>query len=208
MRVECWFSVRLISSAYSDSISEPATKQINMDYYDGKAVIYKFTSPNGKCYIGQSINFYERFRKYKNNCLSSVGKCFRDAIIRYGGIDSFELTILSVSELDDDISITKNKLYNLEIYYINKFNAYTNGYNLTKGGIGSNGRIVSDETKLKLSASNKGKNAVPLIECRCPNCDKLIFVRGTDFRAKKKKSKNGVFCSRSCSAKYQFKNKK
>lgn len=34
---------------------------------ENKGVIYKFTSPSGKIYIGQSICFKNRLRQYKKN---------------------------------------------------------------------------------------------------------------------------------------------
>lgn len=37
-------------------------------------VIYKLTSPSGKSYIGQSVNFESRYNKYKNNSTGSIGK--------------------------------------------------------------------------------------------------------------------------------------
>ena len=85
------------------------------------------------------------------------------------GTDNFEFVVLEVLE---DVSIIGNR----EIYYIEKFDSYNNGYNLTKGGeglvglteesrkkVGEKNRIrllgskLSDETKKKMSEARKGR---------------------------------------------------
>ena len=44
-----------------------------------------------------------------------------------------------------------------EMYWIQKYQSLTNGYNLTKGGGGSWGRVLSDETKNKIRQSKVGQ---------------------------------------------------
>lgn len=48
----------------------------------------------------------------------------------------------------------KERLNELEIYYIRKFNSFNDGYNSTEGG--SSGKL-SEETKSKISESLKGR---------------------------------------------------
>ena len=171
-----------------------------MDIKDvkGKGVIYRFTSPSGKMYIGQSINFYERYKKYKRND-GSVGKYFSNAISKYGGIMNFELDFLAIIELSDTIEQTKTELNALEVFYIEKFDTIENGYNLTGGGSGSYKREVSKETRDKLSRAFKGKNSIPDIILTCPNCgiDFTINPRNHRSRLKKSKSKK-IYCSSKC----------
>ena len=89
-------------------------------------IIYKHTNKiNGKVYIGQTKQSpTERWRSgngYKNNVY------FYHSIQKYGW-DNFEHEII-------EKGIDSVKLANArEIYYIDKFNSYKNGYNLTSGG--------------------------------------------------------------------------
>lgn len=87
--------------------------------------IYKIENKiNGKCYIGQSIDIYRRWRSHKNTIGQSQYPLYL-AMQKYG-LDSFIFTVLeecSIEHLDER-----------EIFYIEKFNSYYNGYNQTLGG--------------------------------------------------------------------------
>lgn len=171
-----------------------------MDIRDvkGKGVIYRFTSPSGKMYIGQSINFYERYKKYKRND-GSIGKHFSNAVSKYDGIQSFELDFLAVIDLSDTVEQTKSELNALEIYYIEKFNTVDDGYNLTGGGAGSYKRVVSKETREKLSKAFKGKNTIPDLSLICPNCGLEFTISPKNHRSRLKKSKSKkIYCSSRC----------
>ncbi len=86
--------------------------------------IYKVTNKvNGKSYIGQTRNTVE-FR-WRQHYKAKDNKYFHRAIQKYGK-ENFEVTTLEKCDT--------NKLNEREIYYINKFNTFSNGYNLTKGG--------------------------------------------------------------------------
>lgn len=113
-------------------------------------IIYKVTSPSGKVYIGKTIN---SLRVRRNNHLSeakryrrnSKNRKFHNALLKYGDLLTWEvLEIASVGRLKER-----------EIFYIEMFNSYENGYNSTLGGDGS-GHIISDETRKKMSLSKKG----------------------------------------------------
>lgn len=107
---------------------------------------------NGKKYVGQVITkrFKERQRKW--NCLKQpyAGPVINRARNKYG-IDVFGFEILK--ECDD------KELDFWEKYYIKELNTKVPyGYNMTDGGDGSNGCSPSNETRKKISESNKGKN--------------------------------------------------
>jgi len=120
--------------------------------------IYIITSPSGKQYIGQCVEFLCNGKKwgYKNRFLQHVrdsdkGKDYcrllNNAIRKYGK-DNLKLEKLiscNISELDI-----------MEGYYIEKYNTMTpNGYNLITSG--SNSR-QSEETKQIRRESMMGKN--------------------------------------------------
>ena len=87
----------------------------------------------GKKYIGQTRKeLKERIRQHKNSCFSNKHKDikFYNAIKKYG----WENFIWGVIE-EGDIDIWNFR----EIYWIEKYNTYRDGYNLTEGG---NNRIV------------------------------------------------------------------
>jgi len=171
---------------------------MNLENIEGKGVIYMFTSPINKSYIGQTINFKERYKKYLKN-KDSIGRYFSQAISKYKGIENFNLQILAVIELSDDISITKKELDCLETYYIQKFETNINGYNLTGGGRGSFKREVSEETRKKLSESNKGKNSKPLIQLECGYCKDIFSIRKSVYTMQMKRGVTGkMYCSRNC----------
>lgn len=127
-----------------------------------KGIIYKYTSPSGKCYIGQTVNESSRKSYHKRNAFnvnsSSYHKPFYRAIRKYGW-DSFDYQVLN-TVMEEDEEALQDKLDTLEIYYIGVYEAYTKGYNCTVGGHqlrGLNhpscGKMLSQEHKAKLKKS-------------------------------------------------------
>lgn len=129
-------------------------------------VVYKLTFPNGKVYIGQTIQkLKDRLCKHCNESFYVKDRKFNNykerAIRKYM---TFKVEVLyQGDELD----------YN-EINYIKEYNSTNQeyGYNLDSGGNlnkthseetklkmseSQKGRIVSEETKLKMSEAQKGK---------------------------------------------------
>lgn len=82
--------------------------------------------PNGKKYIGQSINLYARLRAHLVNLKSNkrVNKHLRAAYLKYGQ-DAFSITIL-------DVGIFSGDLNRAEKFYIDKYNTTdrSHGYNM------------------------------------------------------------------------------
>lgn len=108
--------------------------------------IYKITSPINKIYIGQSVNIIKRFNDYKilNNCKGQI-KLY-NSLVKYNPENhKFEI----IEECSEE------QLNEKEIYWGLKFDVLgLNGLNLKLGY--ANGKC-SEETKQKISRSNKGK---------------------------------------------------
>lgn len=101
--------------------------------------IYKWTNKiNGKVYIGQTMNkngYKERWNQHIYNAryVSESNKNYFYRAIRKYGSEGFDKEILE-SVKSDSKSGLKEKLDKLEIYYIEKFDSFNNGYNSTLGG--------------------------------------------------------------------------
>ena len=110
--------------------------------------IYKITSPTKKVYIGQSVDIRKRYSVYKTLRCKAQPIIYK-SILKYG-FDKHKFEILcecDISELNDK-----------ERYYQDIFSSVgKNGLNcsLTKSSDRSGGH--SEETKLKISLSHKGK---------------------------------------------------
>lgn len=119
-------------------------------------IVYKYTSPNGKCYIGQTTRPVERKIEHISQALSGSKLAFHRAIRKYG-IDNFTYEILCSVRANSKRKL-KESLDTLESFYIEKYNSNgVCGYNLTSGGDGILGYLHSLETKSKLSKAHKGK---------------------------------------------------
>lgn len=107
--------------------------------------IYKITNPEGKIYIGQSIDIEKRFRSYKRlNCKKQRKLFF--SLKKYG----CEKHIFKILE-----ECNKEDLNRKEIYWISYYNSIDRGLNLASGGEG--GGTPSEETKKRMSLSAMGK---------------------------------------------------
>ena len=105
-------------------------------------VIYKITNLlSGKIYVGQTVNFQHRIHCHK--CSNRTGV---DAAIKKYGWENFKIEVIEECSIE--------KLDEREIFWIEKMDCIApKGYNLTFGGNAN--RILSDETRAKLSANSK-----------------------------------------------------
>lgn len=87
---------------------------------------------NSKCYIGQTIQSFEK-RQYAHKKLAEHnGKQHFYCAIRKHGWENFKWEILeTVTGEKEEIY---KKLDELEVFYVKKFNTLANGYNQTRGG--------------------------------------------------------------------------
>lgn len=114
-------------------------------------IIYKATNKiNGMSYIGQTIyNLKIRKSKHEWDALNNVGNMYFVRALKKYGIDNFDWNI--IAECDDMKELDK-----LEIYCIDYYDTYNNGYNLTVGGGGCAGYKLTKKIKQKISKANKG----------------------------------------------------
>lgn len=115
--------------------------------------IYCWTNKvNGKKYIGQAVNLKVRKRKFLNwNNPKYAGDYINQARIKYNSNEYWNYEILEFCNKED--------LNEKETYYISYFksNLKEFGYNLTEGGGGTFGYVLSEETKRKMSIANSGE---------------------------------------------------
>ena len=119
-----------------------------MDSLDG--VIYMYTSPSGKMYIGKTTNEYHRKVTHRNQA-KNPKDYFHRAMAKYG-FDSFTYEVLFRTKSYDTNKL--NYILNtMEQYYIKKYGTTdpSIGYNLTIGGEGTKGFKHSEETKALMS---------------------------------------------------------
>lgn len=114
-------------------------------------IIYMFTSPSGKHYIGQTINPFN-LRKSKHVCealnppKNKTCSPYFHAAIRKHGIEKFKETIL--------LEVANEFLDEHETRFIKEYNSlYPNGYNLKEGGRSNHN--VSEESRKRMSDSKK-----------------------------------------------------
>ena len=99
-----------------------------------------------KCYVGVSINIYSRWRQHKYWAKNKeVASRITRAIKKYG-VENFEFSIIELCD--------KEFFEEKERHWISKYDSVLNGYNLTYGG--SIKKVISEETKLKMSNSRIG----------------------------------------------------
>jgi group I intron endonuclease len=123
--------------------------------------IYVLTSPSGKKYVGQSVQFlpcgkrHGYIKRWKQHVYEAkTGKdfsvCLNNAIRKYGE-ETFTVELLLTCNISD--------LNRWEQHYIKHLNTFhPNGYNLTEGG--SNGRqslITREKKRISGLGKNKGK---------------------------------------------------
>lgn len=122
------------------------------------ACIYKITNKiNGKIYIGLTIrSFKSRISNHKNNFIKNKypGIALYKAFKKYG-YENFESSIIVEGDFN------KKLLVELEKHYIRLHNSYAGvgnkGYNLTTGGEGGENKIITIESRVKMSIAQKNK---------------------------------------------------
>ena len=95
-------------------------------------IIYKYTSPSNKVYVGQTINEYNRKNAFKNIKHLYAGGKIDKARLKYGP-DNFQYEVLETIKKNSKKELLET-LNNLEVQYITKYDSFKNGYNSTPRG--------------------------------------------------------------------------
>ena len=113
--------------------------------------IYKIVSPNGKIYIGQTINKKQRKYHYKNYDFKQQIKLWNSCVkYNWNPIDTFEIIEETIC------GINKQILNEREKYWIGFYDSFNNGLNCNEGGEGNVGYKFSTESIKKMSESKIG----------------------------------------------------
>ena len=113
------------------------------------AHLYRLTSPSGRAYIGIAKNGKKRWQEHAN--ASRCGsKCALHLAIKKYGFENFTKEILVKSYLDyaKDLEVKAIIAYSTMV---------PTGYNMTAGGDGAFGRIVTEEEKQRIASAQKGR---------------------------------------------------
>lgn len=109
-------------------------------------VIYKYTSPSGKIYIGQTIDEHRRRNEFLNIKNRYGGYKINNARLKYGP-ENFKYEILECINIEnyDDLILELN---NKEQYYISFYNSIKYGYNNTFYGNLSVGLLEDSKQRM------------------------------------------------------------
>lgn len=109
--------------------------------------IYKIINPKKKIYIGQSIDIEKRWKMYQYLHCKKQKKLY-NSFIKYG-VDKHKFEIVQLCEI--------NQLNEFEKYYVDLFQTFNNKYGLNLQDGGNSKGKHSDETKRKIGLAHKGK---------------------------------------------------
>lgn len=115
-------------------------------------IIYKYTSPSGKVYIGQTINEKKRRQNFLNINKAYAGTKINNARTKYGPNNfEYEVIFKVSSNIQEEVQQILNQK---EIQYISLFDSFYNGYNSNEGG-GTGAYERTEDNKVKMSYITK-----------------------------------------------------
>jgi group I intron endonuclease len=125
----------------------------------GVCGVYKLTAPNGKIYIGQSLNLRKRLNTHKTASKNNPTMSISNAIRKYG-FDNFKVEALMYFKPHKDSTFNIGLLDAIEIACVEKYKSLDKkiGYNIKPAG---NNKQHSEETKEKLRQKAIGRKASP-----------------------------------------------
>lgn len=149
--------------------------------------IYLITNTtNGKHYVGQAIDLRKRLLQHLctiNGKSRSQHICLYRAVEKHG-IENFEFKILrTISNYENYPRETLKKgLDKLEMYYIEKYDSYNNGYNQTLGGDGGVlGYKMTEEQKDKIRENAKRQATDGRYAVYCLNIETKEIIKSVNM---------------------------
>lgn len=124
-------------------------KKFNLPHKSG---IYKITNlTNNMSYIGQAKDIYER---YYNHHIYDYLRLDYDLYkaMREDGFDNFTIEVLELCPVE--------LLDEKEIYWIQYYDTFNNGYNMTKGGQFWSPAVYSKETEIKRAITRENNKSL------------------------------------------------
>jgi group I intron endonuclease len=109
-------------------------------------LIYRLLFPDGKSYVGKTVNMKNRMNNYKKLKCKKQPKLY-GALVKYG----FDSVKVDIVEYDIPIKTLNER----EIYHIERVGSFHDGYNCTPGG---DGILMTEEIRNKISKTLKSKN--------------------------------------------------
>lgn len=101
-----------------------------------------------KWYIGQTIDEEGRFKRHIDDAINKKDNIYFHRALRKYGLANWVYCVLESNILKVNLNLKEQE-------WIEYYDSFYNGYNLTLGG--SKNTIFSEETRIKLSKSHKGK---------------------------------------------------
>ena len=106
--------------------------------------------PTCNWYVGQTIDPERRFKQHINDVINKKDNNIFHRALRKYGLENWVYCVLEDNVLKENLNLK-------EIEWIEYYDSFYNGYNLTTGG--DTNYIVSEEYRRKLSESRKGKSS-------------------------------------------------
>lgn len=107
--------------------------------------------PTDKYYVGQTVNPEKRFKRHINDTINKKDNSKFHRAIRKYGLENFIYCVLEDNVLRDNLNMR-------EIDWIEYYDSFYSGYNLTLGADGAKGVIMTKEVRKRISESRKGKH--------------------------------------------------
>lgn len=118
-----------------------------------EGIVYKYTSPSGKVYIGQTSNEHRRRMEFGRLSQSYGGHRMDMARLKYGP-ENFSYEVLFRGTFQDEKEM-ECILNEKERYYIAYFDSFRNGYNMNEGGAGNVGFSMPEKSRMIISRNTK-----------------------------------------------------
>lgn len=124
-----------------------------------RGIIYKYTSPSGKSYIGQTIDEERRRKNWFSPSYNYAGEAINRARAKYGrNAFTYQVIFTYSFHTKED---AKGVLNIMESYYIEKYNTFVKGYNCDKGGGGAANYTQSKEAKKNIGLGSHRWQSTP-----------------------------------------------